>query len=120
MRVLYNVYFVLLILLGGLVYLFQQLGVALPFLIRNYLNDFLILPIVLWVVLAFLQEFKGKQALVSWPIAMLLVAYYSVFFEWYLPRFHSRYTADFFDVVCYFLGAGVFMAFQAKIIKVSS
>lgn len=120
MRVLYNFYFLLLLVLGGLVYLFQQLEISLPFLIKNYFNDLLILPIVLWIVLAFFQEFKGKQALISWSVAMLLAAYYSVFFEWYLPRFHPRYTADFIDVICYFLGSSVFMVFQSKIIKVSS
>lgn len=115
MKTLCNRYFILLVLSGLLVYLGQRVGIVFPFLIRNYFNDLLILPIVLWTVLAFLRQFKGKEVTISWTIALTLATYYSLFFEWYLPKFHPRYTADIYDVLCYFIGACAFVALQPKI-----
>lgn len=115
MRILCSKYFLMLLLLGLLVYVSQKTGVVLPFFFRNYFNDLLILPIVLWVVLAFLREIKGKDAAISGGVAIALATYYSLFFEWYLPQFHPRYTGDMYDVFCYFLGTFAFLLFQSKI-----
>lgn len=115
MRILCNRYFLTLLLFGLLIYVSQKTGVVLPSFIRNYFNDLLILPIVLWIVLAFIREIKGKEFSVSWVVAIALATYYSLFFEWYLPQFHSRYTADVYDVFCYFFGAFTFLLFQSKI-----
>lgn len=115
MRILCNKYFLMVLLFGLLVYVSQKMGVVLPFFVRNYFNDLLILPIVLWVVLAFLREIKGKDSSISRVVAIALATYYSLFFEWYLPQFHPRYTGDIYDVLCYFFGTFAFLLFQSKI-----
>lgn len=120
MRILCNRYFLTLLLFGLLVYVSQKMGVILPFFIKNYFNDLLILPIVLWIILAFIREVKGKESSISWGVAIVLATYYSLFFEWYLPQFHPRYTADFYDVLCYFLGTVAFLLLQSKIKSISS
>lgn len=111
MRILYNKYFALLLLLGGFIYVLQKWDVVLPVFVQNYVNDLLVMPLVLWIVLAVLVELKGEKARLSWTMALSLFLYYSVFFEYYLPKVNPRYTSDLYDVLCYFIGTVVFMLF---------
>jgi len=114
MRILLNRYFIGLLLLGTCVYFLQRLAVELPAFIQNYLNDLLVMPLVLWIVWAVLVEVKGIEAQISWAMALSLFLYYSVFFECYLPTVNTRYTSDFYDVFCYFIGTMVFMLLYKK------
>ena len=41
-----------------------------------------------------------------------LVALFSLYFEFYLPKQSTRYTGDLWDVVCYFLGGMLFYFLQ--------
>ncbi|WP_430615156.1 hypothetical protein [Flavobacterium sp. JP2137] len=115
MRIVYNPYFLGLLLVGTSIYILQRCGVILPDFVQYYINDLLVMPLVLWVVLAFLKMIHGAQARISWAMAVPLVVFYSLFFECYLPTFHPRYTADGYDVLCYAVGALVFMWFQHRI-----
>lgn len=115
MSLFINRYFLSLLGVGVLIDVFKRMDVKLPLFFQNYCNDVLILPLVLWVVLGVLTWVKGTKAHVSWMMMLSIAVYYSLFFEWYMPRVHSRYTADIYDVLCYFIGGGVFMMFQHKI-----
>lgn len=85
-----------------------------PRWIFNYLNDFLIIPIVglicLHVIWLFKRNYHIKLDLIS---ILLLVIIYSFYFEIYLPPISDRYTDDFWDVICYILG-GIILYFLQK------
>lgn len=88
------------------IYSWQQLGLPLLGWINNYVNNFLCLPLVLGgitQVVRWIRKDPNFQFPLLFPLAM--AAYYSIFFEALLPRFHSRYTADWLDVGLYFLGS---------------
>ena len=81
--------------------------------LNNYLNDLLCLPLVLGAAIFFQRNIVLRQpayALSKWQIGVIVI-YFSVMFEWVFPQFMPRYTADFFDVICYGLGGGLFWIF---------
>lgn len=101
--------------LGTLVYLLQFFNVKLPLLVNNYLNDFLIIPIVLSLSLLVLRLIrKDSSFTISISIILYVFFFYSVFFEYYMPKISTRYTSDMVDVLLYFLGGVWFWVLQKK------
>ena len=98
------IYFVLL-LIALAIYSMQRLGLQLPAIINNYVNDLLCLPLLLGVMNYIIRFLKKEQSYV-FPIGFILflASYYSVYFELYLPTVNARYTADWIDVYLYFSG----------------
>jgi hypothetical protein len=91
------------------IYVMQRSGFQLPSLINNYVNDLLCLPLTLGVITYIIRDFKKDNSFeLSIGFIVLLTGYYSFYFEYYLPQFNSRYTADFIDVVLYFIGGFAF------------
>jgi hypothetical protein len=102
------------------VYILQQLNVALPHLINNYLNNLLCMPVVLTLCLVVLQFIKKNNSLTI-PIFVIasITMYYIVYFEWFLPKINERYTADPIDAVLYIIGAIAFYVIQKIWIRTS-
>lgn len=92
-----------------LIYTMQQLSFPLPALINNYVNDLLCLPLLLGAMEFIIKRLK-KDKFFKFPISfvMVLASYYSIYFEYYLPKVNPRYTADWIDVILYFLGGLTF------------
>ncbi|MHC5310301.1 hypothetical protein ACYSNM_09630 [Myroides sp. LJL116] len=87
------------------IYICQRTGMPLYPWINNYVNDFLTLPIILSISLFIVRKIK-RDPLLTLPIylVLLVASFYSVYFEYYLPKVTFRYTQDPIDVVLYFLG----------------
>jgi hypothetical protein len=100
-----KVVYIITFLIALTVYVLQRLMVPLPTIINNYVNDLLYLPLVLGLIEFVIRKFK-KDSLFKLPIAFVvfLASFYSFYFEYYLPGINPRYTADWIDVVLYFLG----------------
>jgi hypothetical protein len=99
--------------LGCTVYGLQKTHVVLPKLLHNYLNDFLVITIVLGLSLYLLQWAKNnKEYVLPFAIILYVCCLFSVLFEWYFPEILDRYTSDFFDVLTYFLSGIVFWYIQ--------
>ncbi len=108
-------YFVFSILLGGCIYGCEKFEILLPKFVRFYVNDFLIIPIVLWISLFVIQKLKGNTNIqLSLLNILYLCVMYSVLFEFWLPKFHPRYTTDYLDVGLYFLSGMVFYFLQGN------
>ena len=95
------------------IFILQKLNVPLPSLVNNYLNDLLCLPLILGVLTFLIRYFK-KDKFFTFPLAfvILLSTYYSVYFEFYLPKVNPRYTADWIDVILYFSSSIAFFLIQ--------
>lgn len=101
------------LLISLLIYTLQKCAIPIPRLISFYLNDLLIIPIVLTICLVVLRWSKQHTKYKIPPLIILYICViYAVFFEYYLPKWHPRYTADFFDVCCYFSGGFIFYILQ--------
>ena len=108
-----TIYCISSILLGITIYLFQYFNVALPKIINNYLNDFLIIPIVLYVSLSFLRWSRNhKNYTLSLSIIIYLCVLYSLLFEFIFPKYLARYTKDYLDVILYFASGFIFYFLQ--------
>ena len=106
-------YFLFSLFTGTVVYIFQSLSIPLPKIIRIYLNDFLIIPIILFICLQVLKWSKNdKNYNISLPIILYLCFLYSLLFEFIFPTYLARYTKDFVDVILYFAGGFVFYYLQ--------
>ncbi len=106
-------YVVVSVVLGFGIYICEVFGILLPKIIRFYVNDFLIIPIVLYLSLFVIQKLKRDSNI---QLSLLNILYiclmYSVIFEYWLPKFHLRYTSDLVDVGLYFLSGFVFYYLQ--------
>ena len=92
----------------------RYLEVPLPEFIQNHLTDLVCIPLVLFVVKWIIQRLSANKNLTKVPIAAIIgvTLYWSVYFEFYLPKQDPRHTGDNIDVVMYMLGALVFSIVQ--------
>ncbi len=108
------------ILLGTLIYTAQQSGWPLSSWANHYLNDFLCMPIVLFVCRYAVRKLKSNKNLqLSLPVTFSVTLYYALYFEFYVPKVNLRYTADPLDVILYFSGALFFYFMENKLPKLA-
>lgn len=98
------------------IYLAKLGDVPLPNWMYFYLSDLLCMPSVLSVCLAIVRIAKNNTFLYIPPGAIIaLTAYYAMYFEWVLPQYNTRYTADIIDVALYSIGSILFYVFQKRL-----
>ena len=87
------------------IYIMQRLKFTLPVIINNFLNDLLYIPLILGTIEFVIRRLK-KDSSFKLPLGFVifLACSYSFYFEYYLPQVNSRYTADWIDVILYFVG----------------
>lgn len=115
MKTLRNPYFLLVLFVALLIYSAKQFQLSLPYWISFYFYDFLCMPIVFTIILALLR-FVKKDSDIKIPLFAIvsLTAYYAWFFEWLMPKYDTRYTGDWLDVLMYFLGSALFYVCERK------
>ena len=108
-------YFISSIIVGIIIYTCEKIEIILPKFIRFYVNDFLIVPIVLTLCLAVVRKLKRNRKIKLSIFQILYVCMlYAVVFEYWLPEFHARYTADLIDVLLYFVSGILFYFLQKE------
>lgn len=118
MKRILHVYFIISLCLGTVVYFATKYHIELPRVVRFYLNDFLIIPIVLSVSLWVLRWSKNdKNYVIPIWIILYMCALYAILYEFILPKTYLRYTADFIDVVLYFVSGVIFYNLQKKTVN---
>ncbi|WP_299601096.1 hypothetical protein [uncultured Aquimarina sp.] len=106
-------YFWIFLVIAFSIYVLQQLEIRLPLFFQNYLNDLLCMPLVLSVCQLAVRKLKNDtRILLPMPLLILVTIGYSIYFEWYLPQYDDRYTADWLDVLMYFIGMFFFYAVE--------
>lgn len=110
-----RVVYVVMLFTALTIYLMQRLSMPLPSLINNYVNDLLCLPLLLGAMTFVIRRLKKDSSFqFSIGFVIFLACYYSLYFEYYLPRVNPRYTADWIDVVLYFSGGILFYFIEKK------
>jgi hypothetical protein len=85
----------------------------LPSVIGNYIGDLLCIPLLAGTTLFIMRRLKNQPALMlSAGMIVFLTAEIVLLFEWLLPKYGSRFTADIYDVLCYTIGAFLFAIWQ--------
>ena len=109
------------LLIALTIYVMQKLSLPLPYLINNYVNDLLCLPLLLGVMTFLIRWLKKDDTFqFSLGFIVFLASYYAVYFEYYLPKVNPRYTADWIDVILYFSGGFAYFVIQKWKNKVSN
>lgn len=112
MKKIYTVFLIftlLFLLVQALIYF----TVDLPDWVIFYLNDFLVMPLVLTICLVVVRKIRKEPSIrLSLFTVLSLATLYSVYFEVFLPEVTVRYTADPVDVLLYFAGATLFFFLQ--------
>ena len=105
--------FLLMAIVAFGIFSIQKSGIYLPEILNNYLNDLLCLPLVLGVISFMIRRFKkDKSFRLPMFFVLLMALYYSIYFEYYLPKVNERYTSDWIDVMLYFVGAVGFYRYE--------
>lgn len=108
-----HIVFVICLILYAIVQLLKFKEYSANSFIYNYLNDLLVIPIVAFICLNAVWFLKRDYSIrLSFMSLLSLVMLYAIYFEVYLPSYHERYTADFWDVFCYTIGGLVFYLLQ--------
>lgn len=85
---------------------------SIPFF-HTYFEDILAIPIILKSALIIINNLSRRY--IHYKIkgidVLIILVFFSIYFEWYLPRVDQRFTADVFDILCYSIGA-VFFALK--------
>ncbi len=84
-----------------------------PQMLNDYLADLVCLPIILTCCLAgvrMMKEIPNYQ--LNWFMVLGMTIFYAVLFEWILPQQSSNHTADWGDVIAYFIGASCYYYFR--------
>ncbi len=85
----------------------KGMGIHLFFL-HAYLDPFLTMPLILGILNWERRWRYGAAPLQLWEIAVVTIGV-SLLFEWGLPHWDHRATADAYDVVAYGLGSAVYV-----------
>ncbi|WP_243699189.1 hypothetical protein [Flavobacterium hiemivividum] len=116
-----TVVYIIMFLTALTIYVMQRLRVPLPDLVNNYVNDLLYLPLVLGAIEFIIRRLKNDNSFkLPITVVVFLASFYSFYFEYYLPTIDPRYTADWIDVVLYFLGGFAFFFIEKIDIRVVS
>lgn len=86
--------------------------------IDNYLDDLVVLPIILGISTIIQQKFITNNSFtVNYKTIIYSWLYFCIVFECIIPRFNRHFTTDWFDCIAYGIGALYFVCFQNKPIK---
>jgi len=105
---LYPLLFAVFALVFAANYILQQFEISSNFS-RNYLDDLLAMPVILYLAQVLMRWIYRTPELVLDNLMLLygfLMA--SLSFEWILPKYYMHLTADFWDVICYAIGTLAF------------
>ena len=108
MATLTNKWFLVFSLIWLIIFTCTKFEIYFYWPVQFYLIDLIAVPIIGNLSLAFYRFIlKNQNAKLSfWHITFIVIGLIIVF-EWYLPQFNSRYSADSFDAMMYILG-GIF------------
>lgn len=90
----------------------KVLNLNIPIL-DSFLDPLLFMPILLHLILwerRFLFG-KGSRYVLSWRQIIVILIFVTVFCEYFFPRWNHDFTMDYWDILCYSVGALLFGTF---------
>lgn len=110
--------FIVLLILYAVHLSIKYNSIVVPVWISSYVADLLCVPFIL-SLFVMIVRFVKKQNTFRLPPSMIVFAvlYISFVFEYLMPKYSARYTADPVDVVFYFIGGVFYFFFQNREMK---
>lgn len=110
--------FIVLLILYAVHLSIKYNSIVVPVWISSYVADLLCVPFIL-SLFVMIVRFVKKQNTFRLPPSMIVFAvlYISFVFEYLMPKYSARYTADPVDVVFYVIGGVFYFFFQNREMK---
>ena len=97
-----------------LIVLLRRNGIIIP-IISNHLTDFYSVPMYCILTQWLMNwRFKNKKNYINFRLIITSAINLSFAFEWLFPKLSNRFTADIYDVICYFVGGLLFYIIREK------
>lgn len=82
-------------------------------ILDSYFDPLLFLPILLYLILWERRYWfgKGPHYVLSWVQIAAIFVFVSIVAEYFFPRWSNDFTSDYWDVLCYAIGAVLFGVF---------
>lgn len=114
----YKNFNVIIIGLGGTIYISKRLRLVLPEFVSNYFYDFLCIPFVLICCQKVVRLLRNDHdTKMPWIPCLIVTVIFCIYFEYYMPKTNPRYTSDIWDVGMYFLGFFFYMFTKNRVIS---
>lgn len=85
---------------------------------RSYLDDLLVLPIILPFTLSLIRLiYRNKNLLLGLPLIINAIIMFTIVFELILPLYSNEYTRDYFDLLFYSLGGLMYWFYERKVLS---
>lgn len=106
MKHLFDPLFTAYCLIWAVIHAGRYFGHPIP-LLNGHLTDLLTVPAIAHLTVTVIRRFSYQKAAYRYPFSYLIfiALYAAVVFEWLMPRYSAKYTADGWDVVAYLAGA---------------
>ncbi|NQV53732.1 MAG: hypothetical protein HQ500_11140 [Flavobacteriales bacterium] len=116
----FRLYLVLVLAAGS--YKFVELYDATIPLLHSYLEDLLALPIILGTALIAVQLLLpgNRNFIITRRDLLIILFLFTLYFEGVLPYFNESFTADPFDILCYFAGAWIFKTYMNRALPIKN
>jgi hypothetical protein len=82
--------------------------------LSNHITDLCAMPLVLCLCLYLYTKLQNQKNKLPVTFVVILTGYWSMYFEYYLPKQSAIYTGDVLDVIMYVAGSGLFVLWQKK------
>ncbi len=103
--------------ISWLIFHLSKNWIIFPIFLNSYLDDFLVVPMVLTFSLFLQQTWVNPHFIYSKFFILSVVIYFGILFEIILPKFIPAYTSDIYDLIAYFTGGIIFYILQNIFIK---
>ena len=100
--------------LAGIFYWMKMNGIYFSWL-SGHLNDLLSIPLIISLVTLIMRKILLLNFIPDGYKILALTLSLSIFFEWLLPAYSAAATADFTDVICYFVSGGMTIAMFRRV-----
>ncbi|MDZ4666427.1 MAG: hypothetical protein SGJ00_00955 [bacterium] len=107
----FKVSYVWILLVFALDKLVQAVILA-PNFVRNYLDDLLLIPLVMGASLQLQHYLVAKNFNFSYTAILATCGFFTIAFEGIAPLLTKTYTLDPWDIMAYFIGAVFFALFM--------
>lgn len=111
MKILKNKYYLFALCIYIILAYAKMNGIHFHKLTDSYLADLLCIPLLLYTSLL-VHRYIRRDNTINYNKYMIafVVIYVSIVFEYFLPKYSTKYTADILDVIMYSIG-GIFYAY---------
>ena len=100
-------YLLLLSVIYFTLFALKKSGFYVP-IISDYFSDLICIPLSLLFIEWFSSKISTNKLEIGNLHILVAILYFTFVFEFWMPSISKQYTADNWDILCYFIGGGIY------------